>query len=79
MALAQKPEYVASNKTDNNFVVTDGLYVLAGIHLPQTDAMNNETSLNVYSLARRYVKVKVTLEQATKAQKRSRGIVLLIL
>jgi hypothetical protein len=52
-ALAQKPKHVASNKNNNNLVMTDRLYFLAAIHVPQKDVMNNEPSRNVHSLTHR--------------------------
>jgi hypothetical protein len=34
---SQKPKHVASNQTDTNVVVTDGLYFLSALHVSQRD------------------------------------------
>ena len=37
-----KPKHVASNKTDVNSVVTDGLYFLSAVHTSQQDVIDKD-------------------------------------
>jgi hypothetical protein len=39
---SQRPKHVASNKTDMNVVVTDGLYFLSSVHISQQDVIDKD-------------------------------------